>query len=134
MTETKRRGRPPSAKSRPTEVDPEHNPGWVMGLYDDMPHFRETPKSIIPLPKNTTREEADAIRAAVEKAMAPSRRVFVRWKAAMGSPGQEQELDWPDQWSIPQPGDQVTWAERMNGIVSHIVYDLPNGRIIIQVR
>lgn len=94
----------------------------------------QAPTGMIPLPKNTTRQEAEAIKEAVEQAMAPTRSVFVRWKVAMGSPGQEQELDWPDQWSIPQPGDQVTWAERMSGIVSHIVYDLPNRRIIIQVR
>jgi hypothetical protein len=63
-----------------------------------------------------------------------SRRVFVRWKVAMGSPGEEMELDWPDSWPLPQPGDLIHWGDKHYGILLQTQFDVPGQRIVLQVR
>jgi hypothetical protein len=64
----------------------------------------------------------------------PTRRIVIRWKVGLAQPGQEAELDWPETWPLPQPGDMIQWGEKELGFLSHVVFDLPNGRIVFQVR
>lgn len=100
----KRRGRPPGSKNR-TTVGYRH------------------------------REYEPAVDGAnAEAVVVPPRRIFIRWKVALGQPGEELEVDWPDSWPLPQPGDMIQWGDKMAGFLSHTIYDLPAGRIFLQVR
>ena len=99
MTEPKRRGRPPGSRNKAK-----------VGI-----------DAAIDL----------SVPASVESWTAGPRgtRLIVIFRAALSTPGDQVEIDWPSGWAIPQLNDTIRISDTLAGRVQYVEYDVGNGVI-----
>lgn len=53
---------------------------------------------------------------------------------AWGDPVNEQAVDWPAEWRLPQPGDSVHLRKDWGGFVSSVNFDIEEGVVRVFLR
>lgn len=125
MTEPpKRRGRPPGSKNRPNVV-----------------LFKPNAETFGPEWKPGGTFEGPVEQAGYAEAIAGPEPIKVvlsakRRDAAFGDPNSadEQEIEWPATWRLPQPGDSVHLRKDWGGFVSSVDFDLETQTVRVFLR
>lgn len=121
MTEQpKRRGRPPGSKNTPKLAAITDVSGRAGG-WDVSDGLRSVPI-----------EQAGYVEAIA--GAAPIKVILSTRGQAWGDPANEQAVDWPAEWRLPQPGDSVHLRKDWGGFVSSVDFDIEEGVVRVFLR